>query len=43
MDRDELDNNLHELRAELDDLVAPTKYDQIMEPNNGLHEGRAEP
>jgi hypothetical protein len=28
---DELDDNLHELRAELDDLVTPTKYDQIMD------------
>ena len=31
MDGDELDDNLREWRAELDDLVAPTKYDQIME------------
>ena len=31
IDGDELDDNLYEWRAELDDLVAPTKYDQIME------------
>ena len=31
LDRDELDDNLHELRAELNDLVSPTKYDQIMD------------
>lgn len=32
MDGDELDDNLQELKAELDDLFTPTKYDQIMEP-----------
>ena len=32
MDGDELDDNLQELKAELEDLFTPTKYDQIMEP-----------
>jgi hypothetical protein len=32
LEGEELEANLNELRAELKDLVTPTKYDQIMEP-----------
>jgi len=32
LEGEELEANLHKLRAELEDLAAPTKYNQIMEP-----------